>query len=647
MASGTIAGSTSNRYIKVRVTWSSTPDEANNRSTVTATLQARKLSDSSESTVGTGTWYLVIDGQSQTFTKRLTLEPNDTWVTIGTSTKTVNHTEDGTKTITITASGKITSASTSWSSTTLSGTGALESIPRQTKPTFNATTREFGQNLVITLNRADSTFYHTVSYVWNNTTTVIANNVGTSLTFTIPMNLISTIPNAASGTMSFVVTTYRANGSVVGTATGSITVTVPASCAPVINSVTVSDTGNTVPSEWGIYVSGKSILHVNVSASGQYGATIKSYSISALGQTKTGNNIDIGTIQQSGTVTVSVTVTDSRGKSTTNSSAASITVYDYSAPSISAFNAVRCNEHGNPVDNGAYARVSIDCSISPLNGHNEMEITIFAKRSDESTFTEKRVISPESTSHSGIYVITGIDPAYTYTVKAEIVDAFSTSWQDGEVAAEGAIISWRDGGLGIAFGKMAEEDYTAEFGWRIHAREGITLDEPLGTPYGGTGNANGTIGIDKITYDANTAAAFFNNVKSYFLNLVYPVGSIYISINSTSPATLFGGTWAAYAPGRVLLGAGAGTDTNGRSITFSAGGQNGEYYHTLSVSEMPSHSHTMKGYGNGLQSGSNRYRWGQNGTETDDPGPINSTGGGVAHNNMQPYVVVYMWRRTA
>ena len=83
--------------------------------------------------------------------------------------------------------------------------------------------------------------------------------------------------------------------------------------------------------------------------------------------------------------------------------------------------------------------------------------------------------------------------------------------------------------------------------------------------------------------------------KKDIVNLIYPVGSIYISMNSTNPSTLFGGTWEAFGQGRVLIGAGTGNDGS-TSLSFIAGGTGGEYKHKLSVSEMPSHTHTQNAH---------------------------------------------------
>lgn len=127
----------------------------------------------------------------------------------------------------------------------------------------------------------------------------------------------------------------------------------------------------------------------------------------------------------------------------------------------------------------------------------------------------------------------------------------------------------------------------------------------------------------------------------------YPVGAIYISYNSTDPGSLFGGSWTQLKD-RFLLGAGT---------TYAARSMGGEATHKLTESEMPEHSH------------SDRLSWlddhktnnplGINGTaltvisnpgnaRVDDPqAHVGLTGGSQAHNNMPPYLAVYMWRRVS
>lgn len=117
----------------------------------------------------------------------------------------------------------------------------------------------------------------------------------------------------------------------------------------------------------------------------------------------------------------------------------------------------------------------------------------------------------------------------------------------------------------------------------------------------------------------------------------YPIGSIYMSVNSTSPASLFGGTWEQLED-RFLLGAGT---------TYTAGDTGGEAKHTLTVDEMPSHTHVQgKKYSTSLGSYSPDAPWTANsGTQYD--WSTSATGGGQPHNNMPPYLAVYMWKRTA
>ena len=160
------------------------------------------------------------------------------------------------------------------------------------------------------------------------------------------------------------------------------------------------------------------------------------------------------------------------------------------------------------------------------------------------------------------------------------------------------------------------------------------------------------------------AGTFGGMTVSQFVEMIYPVGSIYMSANATSPETLFGGTWA-QINGRFLIGTGTPENnddgTSPGSYNYAAGSTGGEAEHTLTVSEMPSHGHkALKealGWGESVtlepwtvyfkndaftDAGSSGYTaefWAYN--------PLKGTGDGLAHNNMPPYLAVYMWQRTA
>ena len=129
---------------------------------------------------------------------------------------------------------------------------------------------------------------------------------------------------------------------------------------------------------------------------------------------------------------------------------------------------------------------------------------------------------------------------------------------------------------------------------------------------------------------------------SQIIEIIYPIGSIYISTNAENPSNYIGGTWESYGEGRTLIGAGTGTDANNTQKIFGIGEIGGEYTHTLTVAEMPSHSHKglyggdVPGTTSGAAGGTGKYWYSME---------INSAGGDQAHNNLQPYIVTYMWKR--
>ena len=128
------------------------------------------------------------------------------------------------------------------------------------------------------------------------------------------------------------------------------------------------------------------------------------------------------------------------------------------------------------------------------------------------------------------------------------------------------------------------------------------------------------------------------------VDLIYPVGSIYMSVNSTSPATLFGGTWERWGNGRVPVG----VDTSQTEFS-TVGKTGGAKTHTLTTAQMPSHIHGDTYFT--PQNVNIKQGTGQSIVVTGGLNLIQSnttsTGSGNAHNNLQPYITCYMWKRTA
>lgn len=148
-----------------------------------------------------------------------------------------------------------------------------------------------------------------------------------------------------------------------------------------------------------------------------------------------------------------------------------------------------------------------------------------------------------------------------------------------------------------------------------------------------------TLKADLQTIETDFNAHVADSTLHFLTSTVWPVGSVYISVVATNPATLLGfGTWSAFAAGRTLVGIDAG-QTEFDTVEETGG----EKTHVLTESEMPAHTHTVSYAGNG-SAGSN---------PASDAGAIagsvntGSKGGGAAHNNLQPYIVTYMWKRTA
>ena len=167
-----------------------------------------------------------------------------------------------------------------------------------------------------------------------------------------------------------------------------------------------------------------------------------------------------------------------------------------------------------------------------------------------------------------------------------------------------------------------------------------------------------------------------SDMWAYIRNLVYPVGSIYMSVSNTNPGTLFGGTWAAWGSGKVPVGVNT-SDSDFNTVEKTGGDKSHSYTpagtnsggavqnHTLTVSEIPSHSHNAP-YGTLIYDGEGYYQSGNIEPVMTPAGsytPCSNTGGGGAHNHgftqptftgtaatmnhLQPYITCYMWKRTA
>ena len=141
---------------------------------------------------------------------------------------------------------------------------------------------------------------------------------------------------------------------------------------------------------------------------------------------------------------------------------------------------------------------------------------------------------------------------------------------------------------------------------------------------------------DKILEIDKQQTAFINTL----LDVFYPVGVIFEATSTISPAETMGGTWERYGNGRVTVGLDSSSDFN------TIGKTGGEKTHKLTINEMPSHGHALNRVntsGNGTR---NAAQWGWS-NSTPTTAFMSIEGDDEPHNNLQPYIVVYRWRRIA
>ena len=602
----------------VKLSWSlSSQSVENNQSTLSWSITG---AGSASGWVMTGGFKAVINGTTVYSTSTDTRIQLYNGTSVASGTTKITHNADGTKSFSLSIKAGVYTYAVS---VTASGTHTLDTIPRAS--TVSATNANMGSASTITITRASSSFTHTLTYYFGSTTgTIVSKTTSTSVSWTPALTLANQIPNAVSGTCTITCDTY--NGSTkIGSKTCTLTLTVPTSVKPTMTSVTATRVDGDVPAAWAIYVQNKSKATVKINgAAGAYGSTISSYSISGGGYSSTASSFTTGFLTSSGTITFTAKVTDSRGR-VSDAKTIRISVIAYSAPSFTSYLSQRATSAGVVNDDGTYIRGLISYSYASCSGKNTVTCATYYKKSSASSWTNanKRFSSGTAFTFGG----GAISTESSYDVKYTITDAFTTVTILDMVSTATVLMDFKAGGKGIAIGKVSEKDKTLEIAdsWELEVHGKKLID------------------------------------------YIYPIGSIYLSVNSTSPATLFGGSWTQLKD-RFLLGAGS---------TYSSGATGGAATHKLSVAEMPSHAHDTPFFNNMTNNGemksdfigvfgkgvtasqalkdtgqtSTMEMWWINQTNTAEGNEwaylTSAKGSGSAHNNMPPYLVIYMWKRTA
>ena len=340
-----------------------------------------------------------------------------------------------------------------------------------------------------------SNVYHVVDWRFGTKVKSTTTAVGASSTsYTIPLSWLTVIPNATSGTATVSVTTYASGGLELGTDTYSFTITAPSSAVPTL-SLAAARINNSVPSSWGIYVQGQSGVTITATAAGYQGSTISSYTISggATG-TQSSNVFTISTIYSSGTITYTVKVTDSRGRTATAST--SISVVAYSAPAFSATDAFRCIANGTASDTGTYISAKATGTFSSVSSKNSMTLKVQYALSTSGAYSTAVTLTNGTASIIGNG---SIDINYSFKVKFTLSDQFNTIEKVLNVGTAAFTVFFRQGGNGVAIGKVSERANAVEINpdWDI---------------YHGSTKLNGTVPISRGGTGGTTAAAARSNL---------------------------------------------------------------------------------------------------------------------------------------
>ena len=371
------------------------------------------------------------------------------WLKVGeVSFSGISHSDDGTKTVSLSASFTCNIIPKSGSA---SGSVALNAIPRASTLAISSGTLGVAQT--ITADRKASRFTHTL--VWASgqySGTIAENSSATSWTFNPPMNLANNAPNGTSVSCDFTLTTLDGT-TVIGTSRKTVLMAIPDSVKPSCTMVCHDPVGHA--GTFGSYVQGKSNLAVAITATQAYGSPIVEYKTSFDGHTYTAAEFTTDAILTSGNVPISVTVKDGRGRSHTLNDA--VNVLAYADPAITLLKVHRCDEDGTENISGTFCEALFSFDVNDLSGANNHSACIRYKRTSEDSYTELVLTGtqPHTMNQS---VIFPADDGSSYHVTLQVSDSFRSTQRTVVLSTGFTLMHFTSSGRGLAIGKVAEGD---------------------------------------------------------------------------------------------------------------------------------------------------------------------------------------------
>lgn len=340
---------------------------------------------------------------------------------LASGTTTVAHNEDGSKSFSFSASLWSSSATGS-----ISGNFTLSKIPRKSdfyvkNEKGSGITRFYaGDKIRIYIDKKVSSFTHTLSIKYlGREETLISKTTGTSITYTTSNKIMENyMQNLRSMPIDFVLNTYDGNTRI-GYVVKRLTIDVPSSAGPVINSVNVTEANQNkinIIGETPFYQI-LSDLNVITNASGEYGASIKNISVSLGNLTRIGSNVVLENINLKGDQDIKVTVQDSRGFSA--STTKTINLSPYNLPNISFFNAYREEK------NTKYASARIALTSTVIDNKNPLDVKVDVAEKDTNSWRNVYSATVGNGAFNSTISLGGdFDDFKAYEVRLSIVDKF-------------------------------------------------------------------------------------------------------------------------------------------------------------------------------------------------------------------------------
>lgn len=565
---------------------------------------------------------------------------------------------------------------------------------------------QLNSGVSVTIDRKSSSFTHKVEYKFvNSGWTTVSSNTATSCSFTPPLALASQIPSATSGALTVRVTTYNGSTQIGSSVTKSINLSVPSTVVPSISGLTATRIDNGVPSSWGIYVKGISQVKITASgASGSYGSTISGYSISGPGLYTNSSSGTSGQLSSTGTQTYTCTVTDSRGRKASKS--VSITVVDYSYPSIS-MSVERCQSDGTKDASGTYLRVVINYEIASVLGKNSIASKSCSCNgvSNSSFASGTAFVLAANCSIGSHYVVNAsIRDALgrTASASAEVSTAYrvlnvnknkdgvaigkfseksafevnmdsyfygdiqippNVSKLDDSVPVAGDVSSVVNNVKTTANAKSVLGSAVMDGNWysliSARHRNGAYDGGSYGMYLRSNLDSNGDLFWGK-QYGRNAWQPERRIVDNWNItNMIFPVGAVYITYNNNNPGNFLGGTWERFGQGRTLVCEGTGNDGS-TSMSFTSNNTGGKYNHNhiygIKLNEYYSATSNLRvrkpdgSWQGGIKDGTG-YAYFNNCSQAANK-ELNTNTYKIESNTsnsstIQPYIVVFFWRRTA